>query len=413
MTTINYNKTGIYNFYADSNTGDPVQFYMNGVNIIFDSHPDIYIINYSNYVPNYVNETEFQVPSLCNTTQVTPKEPLSENHIGRRVNELFGELRDVASSHESLFQEFIQKYQKRYESFEERAYRKAVFLKNHFYITSWNLDPESRFQLKMNHYGDMEREEFQKIMLPKVKRPESGNGATAIHFPPENPKGLPEMIDWRLEGAVTMVKDQGACGSCWTFGSTGSLEGHWKLKTGNLVSLSEQQIVDCCWMNWGTNGESTFGCNGGYAAPAFQWIMNNKGIATESDYPYLAQDGECRSYDRTSSVQVAGYYNVSQFSEEALMSAVAMGPVAIAIDASLDSFRFYGSGVYYDAKCRSGLDYLDHEVLAIGYGTMNGTEYWLVKNSWSTHWGDNGYIYMSRDRDNNCGIASQATFPMV
>jgi hypothetical protein len=387
---------------------------MNGVNIIFDSHPDIYIINYNQYTPNYVNETEWDVPSLCNNMSATAdKETLADTHIARRVKEFFDSIREIVSSHETLFQEFIQKFQRRYESNEERSYRKAVFLKNHNYITSWNLDPTSTFKLKMNHFGDMEREEFSKIMLPKVKRPESGNGATAIHPPPLHPGALPQQIDWRMDGAVTMVKDQGACGSCWTFGSTGSLEGHWKLKTGQLVSLSEQQIVDCCWMNWGSDGESTFGCNGGYAAPAFQWIQNNNGIATESDYAYLAQDGECRPSDRTSGVQVTGYVNVTSFSEDALMSAVALGPVAIAIDASLDSFRFYGSGVYYDPKCKSGLDYLDHEVLAIGYGMMSGSQYWLVKNSWSTHWGDDGYIYMSRDRDNNCGVASQATFPLV
>jgi cathepsin L len=314
--------------------------------------------------------------------------------------------------HEELFQGFIQQFQRRYESAEERAYRKAVFLENHNFITSFNSKGDATFTLKMNHFGDMDRDEFSKTMTPKIQRPET-NGANGIHDISSNVNDIPASIDWRDYGAVTMVKDQGACGSCWTFGSTGALEGAWKIKNNQLVSLSEQQIVDCAWINWGADGESTLGCNGGFAAPAYQWIINNGGIATESDYVYLAQDGMCRASDRSSGVQVSGYVNVTSFSEDALQSAVAMGPVAIAIDASLDTFRFYGSGVYYDPKCRSGFDFLDHEVLAIGYGVLNGSDYWLVKNSWSTHWGDNGFIYMSRNRRNNCGIASQATYPLV
>jgi len=285
----------------------------------------------------------------------------------------------------------------------------ATFVKNHLYITLFNLEDHS-FKLKMNHFGDMEREEFRKVMMPHIERP-LDNGAQYIHKPAHS-ENIPATMDWRQYGAVTMIKDQGACGSCWTFGSTGALEGAWSIKNGQLISLSEQQIVDCCWINWPT--EQTMGCNGGFAAPAYQWIIDNGGIATEKDYPYLAQDGFCRSADHASGVQVIGYVNVTKDSENDLMNAVgSIGPVAIAIDASLDSFRFYGSGVYYEPACRNELRFLDHEVLAIGYGTLNGSDYWLVKNSWSTHWGNQGLIMMARNRDNNCGIASQATYPLV
>jgi len=262
----------------------------------------------------------------------------------------------------------------------------------------------------MNHFGDMELEEFHKIMMPHFERP-SDNGALGLHKPVKQ-EDLPVSIDWRDYNAVTMIKDQGACGSCWTFGSTGSLEGAWSIKYKQLISLSEQQIVDCAWINW--SSEQTMGCNGGFAAPAYTWIMMNNGIATEQHYPYLAQDGSCRPADHTSGVTVTGYVNVTQDSEADLQSAVGtIGPVAIAIDASLNSFRFYGSGVYYEPLCRSGQRFLDHEVLAMGYGSLNGSDYWLVKNSWSTHWGNEGTIMMARNRNNNCGIASQATYPIV
>jgi C1A family cysteine protease len=349
---------------------------------------------------------------MCSQSQIQQPIEIDSKHPAHHVKNMFTEIRSVMSAHEELFQAFAQKFQRKYQTADERAYRKAVFLNNHNFIQSWNRDGDASFTLKMNHFGDMEREEYMQ-MMPHVNRPES-NGASHIH---EIPSGdiwddIPSTMDWRNYGAVTMVKDQGACGSCWTFGSTGALEGAWKIKNNQLISLSEQQIVDCAWINWGAEGESTLGCNGGFAAPAYQWVINNMGIATESDYVYLAQDGMCRASDRSSGVQVKGYVNVTAFSEDALLSAIAIGPVAIAIDASLDTFRFYGSGVYYDPKCRSGLDYLDHEVLAIGYGTLDGSNYWLVKNSWSTHWGDNGFIMMSR-KNNNCGVASQATYPLV
>jgi len=224
-------------------------------------------------------------------------------------------------------------------------------------------------------------------------------------------KSVPSSINWVDKGAVNPPKDQGVCGSCWTFGTVGSLEGAWFVKTGVLLSLSEQQLVDCAWGSWGS-GDS--GCDGGFAPGALQWIINNGGIALESDYSYKMQDSFCKADIKTSNIEVLAYVNVTEYSEQALQDAVAnFGPVAIAIDAAHPEFEFYKSGVYYNPNCKNDPNSLDHEVLVVGYGTENGQDYWLVKNSWSTHWGDNGFIKMARNRDNNCGIATAANYAIV
>jgi len=262
----------------------------------------------------------------------------------------------------------------------------------------------------MNHLSDLTAEEYEELLIPRgIIR--SQNNADRYHE--EVPiDQLPASINWTANGAVNPPKDQGVCGSCWTFGTTGSVEGAWAIKTGTLLSLAEQQIVDCAWYNWGGTG-GNLGCDGGYAAPAMQWIINNGGIATELSYPYLMEDHWCNASDKSSGVVLTGYVNVTEGSESALQSAVALGPVAVAIDASHPSFRFYSSGVYYEPLCQNAIPDLDHEVLAVGYGIYNGSDYWLVKNSWSTHWGNYGYVMMSRNRGNNCGIATQATYPLV
>lgn len=281
------------------------------------------------------------------------------------------------------------------------------------YIDTHNHLNQSSYSLAINQFADMTTQEFLKKIIPKVKRFSENNGAASYHpIPsPEVLANLPSFVNWTASGAVTRVKDQGVCGSCWTFGSTGSLEGVWYLKNKQLISLSEQQLVDCAW-GYGFGGVN-LGCGGGFASGAYQWIINNKGIATETRYPYIMQNDYCRAYDHSSGVTISAYVNVTS-SEDALQDAVAtIGPVAVAIDASHPSFRFYTSGVYYEPACQNGVNDLDHEVLAVGYGTQDGQDYWLVKNSWSIYWGNLGYVQMSRNRDNNCGIATQATYPIA
>jgi len=215
---------------------------------------------------------------------------------------------------------------------------------------------------------------------------------------------LPASVDWVTKGAVTAIKNQGQCGSCWSFSTTGSTEGCHFLTTGSLVALSEQNLIDCS-VSYGNEG-----CNGGLMDDAFQYIIANKGIDTEASYPYTTSGPNTCQYSASNCASsMTTYTDVTSGSESALEAAVAGRPVSVAIDASQSSFQFYTTGVYYEPACSS--TQLDHGVLAAGYGTDAGQAYWLVKNSWGTSWGNNGYIWMARNRQNNCGIATAASYP--
>jgi len=261
----------------------------------------------------------------------------------------------------------------------------------------------------MNHYGDLLSHEFQAIYngyRHDLRKNETLKGLLGATYIEAANVALPKNVDWREKGAVTPVKNQGQCGSCWSFSATGSLEGQHFRKTGHLVSLSEQNLVDCS-TRYGNHG-----CNGGLMDFAFKYIKDNKGIDTEESYPYEAMDDECRYHREDRGATDVGFVDIPQGNEAALKSALAtVGPVSIAIDASQSSFQFYSTGVYDEPNC-SPMN-LDHGVLAVGYGTENGADYWLVKNSWGPEWGDEGYIKMARNKDNQCGVASAASYPLV
>jgi len=274
-----------------------------------------------------------------------------------------------------------------------------VFKNNLDYIERYNAR-QNGVTLEMNQFGDLTHEEFTALYLMNTP-PREINAKTYV------PKGnAPSEIDWNQKGYVTPVKDQGSCGSCWAFSATGSLEPAWKIATGNLVPLSESNLVDCSGP-WGNEG-----CNGGLMTSAFQYIIDNKGIDTAECYPYKPKDQKCQYKTSCIGATVSDMYNITEGSEADLEDCVAnKGPVSIAIDASRMSFQFYRSGVYDEKSCSSYN--LNHGVTAVGYNNNAAKPYWIVKNSWGKTWGQQGYIWMSKDKKNQCGVATMSTIPIV
>lgn len=290
---------------------------------------------------------------------------------------------------------------------EAESVRRVIWESNLKMVEQHNLEADRglhSYRMGMNAFGDLTNQEF--VAMMNGYRMSANRTAGATYLPPSNVGDLPSEVDWRTKGYVTPVKNQGQCGSCWAFSSTGSLEGQHYKKTGQLVSLSEQNLVDC------SKKEGNYGCEGGLMDQAFTYIKKNRGIDTEKSYPYRAKDGHCRFSRANVGATDTGYVDIPHGDEGALQSAVAtVGPISVAIDAGHPSFQMYKSGVYYEPRCSTSR--LDHGVLAVGYGTEDTKDYWLVKNSWGPKWGMAGYIRMSRNRDNNCGIATQASYPTV
>lgn len=311
----------------------------------------------------------------------------------------------VAAAYNQRWENFKKTYGKSYTTIEDENYRKSIYEVNQEIIDEHNgLFQQGlvSFDLAMNQFGDMTQEEvdFKMTGYVQVEAP-SGQ----LH---ERNSLVPKAaaVDWREKGAVTPVKDQGSCGSCWSFSATGSMESAHFLKYEELISLSEQNLLDCTW-DLGNKG-----CGGGMSYRAFRYVIANDGIDTEAAYPYLAKDGPCNFDPDYVGVTLGGYKLIIKGSESDLQDAVQnAGPVSVAIDATHKNFTFYSSGVYHERPCSTS--HLNHAVLVVGYGDLDGDEYWIVKNSWGDSWGDEGYIKMARNEDNMCGIATQGCYPQV
>jgi len=301
---------------------------------------------------------------------------------------------DLAAKQE--FAQYVKNFNKQYDA-ADVASKFATFSANLKKIREHNAAQGETFTMAVNEFADLTADEFKALYTgytPRNRdyaRSQNAHVATTTTFADE--------LNWNDQGAVTPVKDQGQCGSCWAFSTTGSTEGAVQIATGTLTSLAEQELVDC------SKSEGNMGCNGGLMDYGFEYIIKNGGLAPEDSYPYNARDGSCKKVAPVS--PISGYKDVTG-GETGLMSAIAIGPVSVAIEADQSSFQFYSGGVI-TKNCGQQLD---HGVLLVGYGTESGTDYWLVKNSWGASWGDEGYVKLERGK-NMCGLASEPSYPTV
>ncbi|XP_059494434.1 procathepsin L-like [Stegostoma tigrinum] len=303
---------------------------------------------------------------------------------------------------------------------DEENYKRMVWEDNMRYIEQHNLEysmGKHTFTVGMNEYGDLTTEEFNEIMNGFFQA--EADNSTEEHVDEgddfnedvddlesnEIEEGDDDLklrvVDWRKKGLVTQVKSQGPCGSCWAFSATGAIEGQWAKVCGRLISLSEQNLLDC--------DTTSHGCRGGYKKLAFQYVRRN-GIESEKTYPYTAQQGSCKFQKSNIVAKVARYRNIPRGERCLARASRKIGPIAVSLNARPKTFHFYKQGVYADPSCtqRRG-----HAVLLVGYGRERGMNYWLVKNSWGTEWGEEGYIKIAKDKGNLCGIANYAVYPTV
>eukprot|EP01084_Bolivina_argentea_P302402 521967_1 len=323
--------------------------------------------------------------------------------------------------HAASFQHWKKKFGKTYASLAEEGRAFITFLDNWKMINDFNIADERSFTLRMNQFSDLNGDDFlvyvhghdgsclkkRSVQERVAMRPLQGKKTSAT----------PDAVDWtNVNGKsyVSAVKNQGQCGSCWSFSTTGSIESRSAIANGQtddaIVTLSEQQLMDC------SQAEGNMGCNGGLMDDAFKYVESSGGLCSEEEYPYTAADGKvCKAKTcGTKYDPITSYTDVTADSESGLEAAVAEGPVSIAIEADQKAFQFYSGGVV-DGRCG---DRLDHGVLVVGYGTQDGTKFWKVKNSWGDSWGEDGYVLLCRDCGANdgageCGILMSASFPVV
>lgn len=319
---------------------------------------------------------------------------------------------------------WMKQHSKTYQSEEETKLRLEIWKENDAFVEAHNSKvPPPSYELGHNHFSDLTLDEYQElnklgsyspaIATPFRSRSNEGLATSTKLRKNRRLQDIPDSIDWVEKGAIVPVKNQGMCGSCWAFSAIVAIEGAHFLDTGNLTSLSEQELVDCDKLD--------MGCGGGLMDNAFLFDENSTGICSEEDYPYAghrrwlsgcgSEKGECTPVDHT---RVKSFVDVVN-SVDALVEALSRQPVSVAIEADQRSFQFYRSGVFDDPDCGEALD---HGVAAVGYGTSDdGKDYFKVRNSWGPNWGDEGYILMSRSTDyqinGTCGILSFASMPLL
>ena len=324
----------------------------------------------------------------------------------------------VAAASGSLierFEDWIHDFKIKFDDYKTYDGVLKKWIENHKFIEEVNAK-NLTYKLGHNQFSGMDSNDFSQYLGISRILYQDYKQLFHVSKPIDFTSKLAESVNWVTKGGVTQVKDQGQCGSCWSFSTTGAIEGAYFVKTGKLESFSEQQLVDCD--NY-TNGGKDLGCKGGLMDNAFTWVSKNDGLCAESDYPYVSgttkKSGDCqKSCNVNKDSDVHSYVDVVPKSDDEMMKALSLQPVSIAIEADQKEFQLYKSGVF-TGKCGTELD---HGVLAVGYGSLDGSDYYLVKNSWSTSWGDGGYIKLGRGPQYNngegqCGILLQASYPLL
>lgn len=303
---------------------------------------------------------------------------------------------------EGQFSAFKSQFQRVYASEAEEKYRKGVFQRNLEIIKEHNAKQDS-YTLGVTPFSDLTLEEFQeKFVFNRVlMQQHASSGKASTPSTARTLSGIPTSVDWREKHAVSSVKNQQSCGSCWAFSTVGSIEGAYAIKTGQLLSFSPQYLVDC------DHGDS--GCQGGLMTNAFEFVMSN-GVPTEESYPYRGVEGSCKKVELVTSI--LGYYDVPESNEYEMLKAISKNPVAVAIEADTAVFQNYKSGVIKSSGCGTNLN---HGVLAVGYDRTDESGYYIVKNSWGSAWGENGYVRLglSGDGPGVCGIQLMASYPFI
>ncbi|RZS13179.1 hypothetical protein BHM03_00044717 [Ensete ventricosum] len=295
------------------------------------------------------------------------------------------------------------KHGRTYANESEKSYRLGVFTRNLDYVNAFRLAGNRSYTVGLNGFADLTEEEFFAAYTTTKLRPSDGSYPGLKPFRYANVTA-PSSIDWRDKGAVTDVKNQRNCGSCWAFSAVASIEGINQIVKGSLISLSEQQLFAC--------DDNDDGCAGGLHYRAFSYVVDNGGITTEENYPYQPQLVACDATKESDhAVTITGYEIVPRNDEKSLMKAVANQPVSVSIDAH--EIKSYSGGIF-DGSCGTNLN---HEVTLVGYDTdEDGTAYWIAKNSWGTDWGDDGYLLIAKDvaeKEGRCGLAIRASYPVI
>lgn len=308
------------------------------------------------------------------------------------------------------FTTFQERFSKKYETLVETEHRFKVFVDNLRKIIRHNLDVNQNFTMGVNHFSDLTPEEFKATYANgRQAQPLGSFGCKSFSG---SVNGLPSSVDWRTKGVVNSVRDQGQCGSCWAFATTANAESIWAISSGKLLDLSEEFLVDCAT----GLGYFNMGCDGGQPDSAFKYMINN-GQCSESSYPYKAGTtktaGACQKCT-AAPVSFSSCFDISPNNQVSLAAAVAKQPVVVAIEADTRYFQSYSGGILDSTACNTNLD---HAVEIVGYGTENGMDYWIVRNSWSSSWGEQGYVRIKKTSSTNdigiCGIAASASFLSV